>query len=57
MGQCSFFDWHDDEFDERLKVVIRELLDHIDRLYGLNTEVQTPKNDFEVVQVEMNKIV
>ena len=37
--------------------MIRELLDHIDSLYGLTTEVQTSRKDFEVLEVEMKKIV
>ena len=56
MGQCYYFDWHDDEVGPWYKVVIRELLDYIDTLHDENAELRIAKEDLNDIAVEMKKI-
>ncbi|KAI9126823.1 hypothetical protein K1719_002419 [Acacia pycnantha] len=47
VGECGYFGWHDNDVDERWKVVIKALVEHIDQLCFENVKLKSGRNNGE----------
>ncbi|XP_028802414.1 uncharacterized protein LOC114757506 [Neltuma alba] len=61
-GGCGYFSWHDGDFGERANIVIKELLDDIDRLYDESSKNQRGEHgrrlseELNVIHSELKKL-